>query len=54
MNTTEKMIPVSRIKKLWEDIDKKHPKDITDDYQDGYDMAVAEIYEMVRDVLKGE
>lgn len=48
------MIPLARIAKLYHAIDKKHPYEIRDDFQDGYDLALAEVKELVRDVLRGE
>ena len=48
------MIPLARIAKLYHAIDKKHPYEIRDDFQDGYDLALAEVNELVRDVLRGE
>ena len=53
-NTKGKTIPLTRIVKLYKAIDKKHPIEITDDFQDGYDLALAEVNELVRDVLRGE
>lgn len=52
--TRGKTVPMSRIAKLYKAIDKKHPYEITDDFQDGYDLAISEIDELIRDVLKGE
>lgn len=53
-NTKGKTVPMSRIAKLWKVVDKKHPTEITDDFQDGYDLALAEVDELIRDVLRGE
>lgn len=49
-----KTIPLSKIIRLQKLIDKKHPKEIYNDYDDGYDMAVAEINQMVRDFIEKE
>lgn len=47
-------VPLSKLVRLQKQIEKKHPKDIRNDFDDGYDMAVAEINQMIRDFIKEE
>lgn len=49
-----KTVPLSKIIRLQKLIDKKHPKEIYNDYDDGYDMAVAEINQILRDFIEKE
>ena len=43
-----------KVKELEKEVDRMHPVEILDDYQDGYDEAVAIIHDMIRDVLREE
>lgn len=45
-------IPLSRLVRLQKQIEKKHPKEIRNDFDDGYDMAVAEINQILIDFIK--
>ena len=49
-----KTIPLSKLVRLQKQIEKKHPREIYNDYDDGYDMAVAEINQMIRDFIEKE
>lgn len=43
---------MKKVKELEKEVDRMHPVEILDDYQDGYDEAVAIIHDMVRDLIR--
>ena len=47
-------IPLSKLVRLQKQIEKKHPSEVYNDFTDGYDMAVAEINQMIRDFIEKE